>query len=68
MKLKGTVKDHTIVFDQPINLPEGHRVEVDVQPIDTPSNLEQYGIKPFPPADYVVTNGIVNEIRDELGI
>ena len=68
MKRKGTVKGQTIVFDHPINLPKGHRVEADVQPIDTPPNLEQYGIKPFPPAGYVVTNDIVNEIRDELGI
>ena len=68
MKLKGPVKDHTIVFDHPIDHPEGHRVQVDVQPIDTPPNLEQYGIKPFPPADYMVTNDIVNDLRDELGI
>ena len=68
MKLKGTVKGQTIIFDHPSELPEGHRVEADVHSIETPSNLEQYGIKPFPPAGYVVTNDIVNEIRDELGI
>ena len=68
MKLKGTVKGQAIVFDHPIGLPEGHRVEAEVHPIETPPNLEKYGIKPFPPADYVVTNDIVNEIRDELGI
>ena len=64
MKLKGTVRGQTIVFDHPIDLPEGHRVEADVNPIKTPPDLEKYGIKPFPPADYVVTN----DIRDELGI
>ena len=68
MKLKGTVKGQAIVFDHPIDLPEGRRVEAEVHPIETPPNLEKYGIKPFPPADYVVTNDIVNEIRDELGI
>jgi hypothetical protein len=68
MKLKGTVKGQTIVFDEPIGLPEGRRVEADLEPIETASDLEQYGIRPFPPGDYVVTNDIVNEIRDELGI
>ena len=68
MKLKGTVKGQAIVFDHPIDLPEGHRVEAEVRPIETPPNLEKYGIKPFPPADYLVSNDIVNEIRDELGI
>ena len=64
MKLKGTVRGQTIVFDHPIDLPEGHRVEADVNPIKTPPDLEKYGIKPFPPVGYVVTN----DIRDELGI
>ena len=68
MRLKGTVKGQTIVFDHPIDLPEGHRVEADVNPIESGPDLEKYGIRPFPPADYVVTNDIVNDIRDELGI
>ena len=49
MRLKGTVKGQTIVFDHPIGLPEGHRVEADVNPIESPPDLEKYGIRPFPP-------------------
>jgi hypothetical protein len=32
------------------------------------ADLERYGIKPTPSSDYVVTNEMVNNIRDELGI
>ena len=31
-------------------------------------DLERYGIKPTPPSGQVVTNEMVNKIRDELGI
>ncbi len=68
MKLKGTVKGQTIVFDEPIGLPEGRRVEADLEPIETASDLEQFGIRPFPHRGGVVTNETVNKIRDELGI
>ena len=30
-------------------------------------DLERYGIKPFPPSGYVVTNEMINKIREELG-
>ena len=30
--------------------------------------MEQYGIKPIPTGGYVVTNEMVNEFREELGI
>ena len=30
--------------------------------------MEQYGIKPIPARGYVVTNEMVNEFREELGI
>ena len=32
------------------------------------ADLERYGIRPFPPRGNVVTNEMVNKIRDELGI
>ena len=32
------------------------------------ADLECYGIKPIPHSNYVVTNEMVNKIRDELGI
>jgi hypothetical protein len=67
MKLKGTVKGQTIEFDEPIGLPEGQRVEADVEAIQR-VDLERYGIKPFPPSGYVVTNEMINKLRDELGI
>jgi hypothetical protein len=31
-------------------------------------DLERYGIKPTPPTGHVVTNEMVNKIREELGI
>lgn len=67
MKLKGIVKGHTIEFDEPLGLPEGQRVEVDVSACEA-IDLEQYGIRPIPLSDYVVTTEMVNEWRDELGI
>ncbi len=67
MKLKGTVKGQTIEFEGPIGIPEGQRVEADITAIEE-TDLERYGIKPFPLSDYVVTNEMVNKIREELGI
>ena len=34
MKLKGQIKGQTIVFDRPVELPDGLRVEVDIRPLD----------------------------------
>ena len=67
MKRKGTVKGQTIEFDEPLGLPAGQQVEVEVTPVET-VDLEQYGIRPIPLSDYVVTTEMVNEWRDELGI
>ena len=39
-----------------------------VDPAPPAPGLEDYGVRPFPPADYVVTNDMVNDLRDELGI
>ena len=41
-------------------------VRMDAKTAET--DLERYGIKPTPPSDYVVTNEMVNKMRDELGI
>ena len=43
------------------------QVEADIKAPER-ADLECYGITPTPPSDYVVTNEMVNEIRDELGI
>ena len=67
MKRKGTVKGQTIEFDEPLGLPEGQAVEVEVSTVEV-IDLEQYGIRPIPLSDYVVTTEMVNEWRDELGI
>ena len=67
MKRRGTVKGQTIEFDEPIGLPEGQTVEVEVSTVEA-VDLEQYGFKPIPASDYVVTNEMVNQWREELGI
>lgn len=67
MKRKGIVKGKTIVLDEPLSLPEGQAVEVEVSPVEA-VDLEKYGIRPLPISDYVVTTEMVNEWRDELGI
>lgn len=69
MKLRGTVKGQTIEFDAPLGLPEGQQVEVElvvsaVELVD----LEQYGFKVIPAGGNVVTNEMVNKIRDDLEI
>ena len=67
MKLRGKVMGQTIVFDKPLDLEDGQMVEVEISPMKNES-LEKYGIKPIPSRGNVVTNEIVNEIREELGI
>lgn len=52
---------------QLMSLGESDRAEADIKAIEE-TDLERYGIKPFPLSDYVVTNEMVNKIRDELGI
>ena len=83
---RGVLKGQTIELDEPIDLPEGQRVDITVWPEivpvkrtpeelaaaqadyearrDTPS---YHTFKPLPPGEYVVTNEMVNRIRDELG-
>ena len=67
MKLRGKVKGQSIVFDEPLDLPEGQAVEAEINPVQN-NILEQYGFKPIPAGGNVVTNDLVNEIREELGI
>lgn len=55
----------TDFVSQMMFLGKANQVEADVEGV---SDLGRYGIKPFPPGDYVVTNEMVNEIREELGI
>ena len=54
-------------WTKPLGLPEGQVVEAEVSPVEA-VDLEQYGIRPIPFSDYVVTTEMVNEWRDELGI
>ena len=85
--LRGTVKGQTIVLDEPIDLPEGERVELvvlwpEIVPIKlTPEELEiaiaEYeerckdpwyrALYPLPPTGNVVTNEMVNRIRETSG-
>ena len=67
MKRRGIVKGRTIELDAPLGLPEGQVVEVEVSTVQA-VDLEQYGFKPLPAGDYVVTNEMVNKWREELGI
>ena len=67
MKRKGIVKGHTIELDEPLDLPDGVAVEVDVRAVEA-VNLEKYGFKPLPASGHVVTNEMVNQWREELGI
>ena len=67
MKRRGTVKGQTIEFDEPLGLPEGQQVEVEVSSTRA-VDLESYGIRPLPSRGVVVTNETVNNIRDELGV
>ena len=69
MKLRGTVKGQTIEFDEPLGLPEGQQVEVEVAVSAVELvDLEQYGFKVIPAGGNVVTNEMVNRIRDDLEI
>lgn len=67
MKRKGIIKGQTIEFDEPLGLPEGQKVEVEVRAVE-PVDLEQYGFKLIPAGGNVVTNEMINRIRDDLGI
>lgn len=67
MKRRGIVKGQTIEFDEPLGFLEGQTVEIEILPAGA-IDLERYGIQPIPASDYVVTNEMVNEWREELGI
>ena len=67
MKRKGIVKGQTIEFYEPLGLPEGQQVEVEVSTAEA-VDLEQYGFKVIPAGGNVVTREMVNKIRDELGV
>ena len=66
MKRRGIVKGQTIALDEPLGLPEGQTVEVEILPAEA-IDLERYGIRPIPLSDYVVTNEMVNRIRETAG-
>ncbi len=66
MKRRGIVKGRTIELDAPLGLPEGQVVEVEVSTVQA-VDLEQYGFKPLPAGDYLVTNEMVNRIRETAG-
>ena len=68
MKVRGIVKGKTIELDENLDLEDGEAVEVEIRVIEK-SPLEKYGFKPIIPAGgRPVTNELVNEIREELGI
>ena len=52
---------------EPIGLPEGQAVEADISTVED-VDLERYGFKLIPHRGVLVTNELVNEIREELGI
>ena len=85
--LRGTVKGQAIELDEPIDLPEGERVELvvlwpEIVPVKlTPEELEaakaDYEARrdslayrtfnPRPPTGHVVTNEMVDRIRETMG-
>ena len=67
MKRKGIVKGQSIEFDEPLGLPEGQAVEVEVS-LAKAVDLERYGIRPLPSRGYVVTNEMVRQWREDLGV
>ncbi len=87
MDLRGVVKGRTIELDEPIDLPEGERVELvvlcpELVPVKlTPEELEAAkahyearcedplyrALHPLPPTGCVVTNELVNRIRETMG-
>ena len=54
------------MFDEPLGLAEGQTVEIEIRLVQKES-LEKYGINPIASRGHVVTNEMVNEIREELG-
>ena len=69
MKRRGAVRGQTIEFDEPLGLPEGLQVEVEVAVSAVElADLEQYGFKVIPAGGNVVTNEMANRIRDDLEI
>ena len=67
MILKDVIKEQAIEFDNLNGLHEEQRVEVEIQP-DKVVSLEQYGFRPIPAGGKPVTNEMVKELREELGI
>ena len=87
MDLRGAVKGQAIVLDEPIDLPDGERVELvvlwpEIVPTQlTPEELEmaiaEYetrcqdpmyrALHPLPPTGDVVSNDMVNRIRETAG-
>ena len=87
LDVRGAVKGQTIVLDEPIDLPDGERVELvvlwpEIVPIElAPEELEAAKadyearrdslayrtFKPLPPTGDVVTNEMVNRIRETMG-
>ena len=67
MKVRGVIKGQTIECDQPLGLLDGQQVEMEIHPVET-VDLEAYGFKLIPSGGNLVTNEMVNEMRDELGI
>ncbi len=67
MKVRGVIKGQTIECNQPLGLLDGQHVEMEIHPIET-VDLEEYGFKLIPSGGNPVTNEMVNELRDELGI
>ena len=84
---RGALKGQTIELDEPLDLPEGERVEVvvlwpEIVPVkrtteelaaakaeyeamrDTPAHRT---FNPPPPGEYVITNEMVNRIRETMG-
>ena len=67
MKLRGVVKGKTIELDEAVGLPEGQRVEVEVQDLGKTVSVGK-GLAADVENSTFDTNELVNELREELGI
>ena len=78
MKRRGIVKGQAIEFDEPIGLRDGQRVEIDIHPVKEAAPVDSGDdaacqspayrtFRPIPARGNLVTNEMVNELREQMG-
>ena len=78
MKRRGIVKGQAIEFDEPIGLRDGQSVEIDIDPVEEAAPVDSGDdaayqspayrtFRPIPARGNLVTNEMVNELREQMG-